>query len=91
MKLQINQLPKSVQKALKNKADNDGFIHGYFLVSENHKTQSFMNESDVLFECSKPTIITMTHSIIRFHLTVLTGYSESGNRMGEIIELTVFY
>lgn len=72
-------------------ADKDGFLHGYFLFSETDKTAVFMGENGIIFKCSRPFITAQTHLLARYSVVIYTGYDKSGNLVGKLCDLTIFY
>jgi len=87
LRIHKTQLPKKINT---NNADKEGFIHGYLIFTGNDYKAAFMNDK-LVFECSRPVIITQTHLIIRYMTVVYTGYDKYQKQVGEICELTFFF
>ena len=81
-------LPKKLKKF---DVDENGFLNGFFVFNERDYKAAFMNEKEVLFECSRPVIISHNHLMIRYNTVVYTGYDKYGKQIGELCELVMFF
>lgn len=88
MRVHYSLLPKKIKNF---DVDEDGFLHGFFVFNERDYNAAFMNENEVLFECSRPIIVSHTHLMIRYNTVVYTGYGKSGKQVGELCELVMFF
>lgn len=88
IRIHYSLLPKQIKNF---EVDENGFLHGFFVFNERDYKASFMNENELLFECSRPVIVCQTHLLIRYNAVVYTGYNKIGKQIGEICELTAFF
>lgn len=90
LRIHLSLLPKKVRAGIKHRADDDGFLHGFFIYKRGDHEAWFMDGKN-LFDCFMPVFHAQTQDIMRCHTVVYTHIGKDGNRIGELCELTFHF
>lgn len=90
LKIHLSCLPKKIAKSLKEQADGDGYVHGYFCYNDRDHLACFFSTT-VLFNCTRPHTSCETHLIRVMYAAIEVGVHPSGRPVFEPCKIIAHY